>query len=54
MNNLSKENLKKLAEIANKQYTDLVKWLYDNHKDVLRKWEATQGKLRIEFLGEEI
>jgi len=27
----------------------LVKWLYDHHKDILREWEATRGKLRVEF-----
>lgn len=51
--NLNKEQLEKLMEISNKQYIDLIKWLYDTHKNILREYEKTKGKLRIEFLGEK-
>ena len=52
-----RENIKdkKLFEKINaestKRYLSLVKFLYDNHKPILREWEATQGSLRIEFAG---
>ena len=44
-----KEIKKEVEKHSLKSYMELVKWLYDNHKDVLREWEATRGKLRIEF-----
>jgi hypothetical protein len=48
--NLNKEQLEKLIEVSNKQYIDLVKFLYDHYKPVLREYEKIKGKLRIEFL----
>ena len=47
---LTKEQIRKLLEILNKQYIDLVKWLYSNHLNILREWEKSKGNLRIEFL----
>jgi len=44
---------KKVNKDAHKLFIELVKWLYDNHKDVLREYEKTHGNLRIEFLGEK-
>lgn len=38
---------------ALKHHIELVRWLYDNHKKVLREWEATRGNSRIEFAGGE-
>lgn len=35
-----------------KNHIDLVKWLYDNHKDILREYEKTKGNLGVEFLNE--
>ena len=49
-----RENKQKLEKIikkdAIKNHIKLIKWLYDNHKEILREWEATQGKLRVGFL----
>lgn len=49
-----KENLLELEKRINKSSTEnyikLVNWLYSNHKDILREWEATQGDLRVEFV----
>ena len=44
---------KKIRKNSIKDCIKLVKWLYDNYKDVLREWEATQGKLRVEFVQNE-
>lgn len=44
-----KEIRKAVEKHSIESYMELVKWLYDNHKEVLREWEATKGKLRIEF-----
>jgi hypothetical protein len=45
---------KRLKEIISKDainnYIKLTKWLYDNHKEVLREYEATLGNLRVEFI----
>ena len=41
---------KKIRKFSIQDSIKLIKWLYDNHRDILREWEATQGKLRIEFL----
>lgn len=41
-----KQKIKKI-EIDN--YIHLLGWLYEHHKDVLREYEAEQGKLRVEF-----
>jgi hypothetical protein len=49
---ISKEEEKKLFLGIMKSHTNLVKWLYDNHLDVLREYEALQGNLRIHFLQE--
>lgn len=49
---ISKEDEKKLFLGIMKSHTHLVKWLYDNHLDVLREYEALQGNLRIHFLQE--
>ena len=48
-----KQLIKMFNTDLNKRYNSLVKFLYDNHKKILREWEKTQGKLRIEFLGSE-
>ena len=48
-----KEIKKQMTEISNRLYLELVKWLYDNHKDILREYEKTKGRIQIEFLGEE-
>jgi len=48
----TEEEWEKLCSKLSKNNTDLVKWLYDNHKDVLREYEKTKGKLRVEFLEE--
>jgi len=63
---LKAERKKKIQEMVNqltpsmiadmhiglsKSHVSLVKFLYDNYKPILREWEATQGKLRIEFLS---
>ena len=45
------EQWEELYSNTTKKHIDLIKWLYDNHKDVLREYEKTKGKLRIEFLG---
>ena len=49
-----KEFTKKETEIIysnlNKKYFELIKWLYDNHQEVLREYERIIGKLRVEFL----
>ena len=43
----------KLKKIINKNaiqsYSKLIKWLYDNHREVLREYEKTLGNLQIEF-----
>ena len=42
---------KKVNKFAYKDYVELIKFLYDNHRAVLREWEATRGNLRVEFAG---
>jgi hypothetical protein len=49
-NGLTPEEEKKLFLGIMKSHTHLVKWLYDNHLDILREYEALQGNLRIHFL----
>ena len=46
-----KKLFEKINAESTKRYLSLVKFLYDNHKPILREWEATQGSLRIEFAG---
>jgi hypothetical protein len=39
-----------LATEFSRSYVNLCKWLYDNHKDILREFEKSKGtKLRMEF-----
>jgi len=40
---------RRISKTSTESYIQLIKWLYDNHKDVLREWEATRGNLRVEF-----
>lgn len=47
---ITPEEEKKLFLGIMKSHTELVKWLYDHHLDVLREYEATKGNLRIHFL----
>lgn len=42
--------LDRINEISNSKFIDLTKWLYDNHREILREWEKTQGNVRVEFL----
>lgn len=49
----TKKQLIKLLDSTIKHNTSLVKYLYDNHRAILREWEKTQGNLRIEFAGEK-
>ena len=52
MTTITEKKLKKIvSRNAIQQHIKLVKWLYDNHKDILREYEATLGTLRIEFVG---
>lgn len=48
-----KEIEKRMNKDAHIILINLFKWLYVNHKDVLREWEKTQGNLQIEFLGKD-
>ena len=41
---------KQLYTSQNRKHIDLIKWLYDNYKDILREYEKTKGKLQVEFL----
>ena len=34
-----------------KNHIDLLKWLYDKHKKILREYENTKGKMHIEFMN---
>lgn len=34
-----------------KNHIDLLKWLYDNHKKILREYEDTKGKMHIKFMN---
>jgi hypothetical protein len=43
-------DLEKINEISNRKFIELTKWLYNNHLEILREWEKTQGKVRVEFL----
>ena len=45
-NNINWETL--FADLS-REHTKLIKWLYDNHKDVLREYEK-HTLLRVEFL----
>ena len=44
------EEWEELYSNATQNHINLVKWLYDNYKDILREYERTRGKLKIEFL----
>jgi hypothetical protein len=52
-NEFDKNMKKKIEKDAHRTLMKLIKWLYDNHKEVLREWEKTQGNVSIEFLGGE-
>jgi hypothetical protein len=40
----------KLFAETSREHTKLIKWLYDNHKDVLREYEKSTGsKMRVMF-----
>jgi len=42
---------KKVMEAGFRDYMIITKWLYDNHKDILREYEKWRGfKIRLEFL----
>lgn len=46
------EGLKELlSKEALENHMNLLEWLYRNHLDVLREYEATQGNIRVEFLS---
>jgi len=47
---LNKKELNKLLQGVVRNHTDLVKWLYDNHRSILREYEKTKGNLNIHFL----
>lgn len=48
----TKEELVKLLDDVIKQNTKLVKWLYDEHREILREFEKAMGfKGQIHFLG---
>ena len=47
------EEWEQLYNGLNKNYISLIKWLYDNYKDILREYEKTRGKLRVEFLNNQ-
>lgn len=47
---ITKEQLEKLLTDSWERNTDLIRWLYFNHKKVLREYEKTKGKLNVEFL----
>jgi hypothetical protein len=49
-NEFNKELKEKIEKDSHRILLNLMKWLYVNHKEVLREWEKTQGKLNIEFL----
>lgn len=34
-------------------HIELIKWLYDNYREVLREYESTIGKFRICFVSKE-
>ena len=40
---------RRISKTSTESYVKLVHWLYLNHKEVLREYEATLGNLRIEF-----
>jgi hypothetical protein len=50
---LTNEKLEELYSKANESYIELLRWLYENHYEILREYEKTKGKLRIAFLGEK-
>lgn len=50
---LSRWDIARMYVDVNKRYQSIIKFLHHNHKPILREWEATQGKLRIEFLGDK-
>jgi hypothetical protein len=47
----TKQELAKLANIMNENYIRIMKWLYDNHRDILREYEKKElkTKLKINF-----
>lgn len=47
-----KIDYEKLATLINDSYVKLVKYLYDNHRSILRDYEkkVLKSKLRIEFI----
>jgi len=52
-NAFSKKDLIKLLNGATREHINLVKYLYDNHIDILRKYEKASGyKCQIHFAGE--
>lgn len=52
MIHFTKRQLAKMWTEGVKTHTKLVKWLYDNHKAVLREFEKENyGGMQIEFLG---
>ena len=50
---MTKLNYKKLYEQLNKNYINLIKFLYDNHLEILREYESSKinkGFMSIHFL----
>lgn len=50
-NEFNKELKEKIEKDAHRILIELTKWLYVNHREVLREWEKIQGNINIEFLG---
>ena len=46
----TEELMKKIATLEDETHHQLVKWLYDNHLDVLREWENSRGNIHI-YIG---
>jgi len=44
---LTNKKQNKLNESMTKNYFELLGWLYEKHKDVLREYEKERGNLRL-------
>ena len=55
INKKRESDIKKIEKIVKKNalehHMKLIKWLYDNHRKILREYEKTLGGLRIHFVG---
>ena len=46
----TKEQLSDMLSHVWEKDLEFKAWLHNNHKDILREWEATQGNLRLHIL----